>query len=170
MCVLVFGRKKKSDKQNPYEHLRSNLLNAEPSQLGFDPGEYVSKPYALLMETGYDIAVASLICLADGSASLYFSNGGGIIGGGQHESVATVAKRAVDAAAEYFEDMDATTDFPLPAVGHVRFQLLSAVGGRSTDALEQDLGNQVHRLSPLFYAGQHVITAIRTLDPPPSQR
>jgi hypothetical protein len=37
---------------------------------------------ALLMETGYPEAVATLVAVADGTSSLYFSNGGGFIGVG----------------------------------------------------------------------------------------
>jgi hypothetical protein len=48
---------------------------------------------ALLMETGYDKAIVSLVAIADETVSLYVSNGGGIIGAGQHESVREAARR-----------------------------------------------------------------------------
>src|ERR687898_1781909 len=48
---------------------------------------------ALLMETGYPEAVATLVGLADGTTSMYFSNGGGMIGAGQHEDVAAATHR-----------------------------------------------------------------------------
>ena len=35
---------------------------------------------ALLMETGYPEAIATLVGLGDGTTSMYFSNGGGTIG------------------------------------------------------------------------------------------
>lgn len=37
------------------------------------------------METGYEEAVFSLRCITEGSISIYFSNGGGMIGIGEHE-------------------------------------------------------------------------------------
>src|SRR5258708_14763878 len=45
----------------------------------------------LLMETAYPKAVATLACFADGTTSLYFSTGGGMLGAGQHESVRAAA-------------------------------------------------------------------------------
>ena len=46
-----------------------------------------SRYHGGLMETGYPRAVATLVVVADGSTSLYLSNGGGTIGAGQHARV-----------------------------------------------------------------------------------
>ena len=43
--------------------------------------------WGAVMETGYPNGVASLVCLRDGTTSLYTSTGGGIIGGGAHDPV-----------------------------------------------------------------------------------
>ena len=39
------------------------------------------------METGYDAVTVTLFALSDGTTSLYFSNGGGVIGGQGYEAV-----------------------------------------------------------------------------------
>src|SRR5687767_2983855 len=59
-----------------------------------DPAKVSDGPVlALLLETGYPEAVATLVGLADGTTSMYFSNGGGVIGAGQHEDVAAATRR-----------------------------------------------------------------------------
>jgi hypothetical protein len=115
--MRIFGRKRGTDRQQAdvYEGLRQQALHLTPDQFG---ASFARAPIlALLMETGYPEAVATLVGVADGTTSLYFSNGGGFIGAGTHAAGAVAA--------------------------------------------EEDLGEGRHRLSPLFYAAQDVITQIR---------
>jgi hypothetical protein len=115
------------------------------------------------METGYERAVVTLFCVADGTTSLYFSTGGGAIGCGQHASVAALAKAFVIVANTFLDQTKAVAEFPLPSVGRVRFYLRAFEGTRTWEALEDDLGNMRDPLSPLFHAGHRVISAIREL-------
>ena len=58
--------------------LRNQVISLDPSKIGLKPDE--SNPiFGILMETGYKDAVVSLSAIGDGTVSLYFSNGGGII-------------------------------------------------------------------------------------------
>jgi hypothetical protein len=59
-----------------YVGLRQQVLRLTPDQLG-NRVPTDAPILALLMETAYPEAVATLVAVADGSASLYFSNGGG---------------------------------------------------------------------------------------------
>jgi hypothetical protein len=52
----------------------------------------------------------------------------------------------------------------LPRPGHTRFYVLTSNGVVTADAPERDFGENRHVLSPLFYAGQEVITEIRSAD------
>ena len=60
--------------------------------------------------------------------------------------------------------LEPAVDTPLPRPGHIRFYVLTSEGVVTADALEQDLGENRHVLSPLFYAAQELITEIRTSD------
>lgn len=120
-----------------------------------------SAPVAVLMETGYAEAVATLVAVSDGTVSLYFSNGGGIIGAGEHEVVREVANSLLADAASYTARASLTAEFPLPSRGRVRFYLVTPSGVYTTDALEDDLGEQRHTFSPLFFRGHELIAAIR---------
>ncbi len=117
------------------------------------------------METGYPEAIATLVAMADGTTSLYTSNGGGAIGSGEHEAVRTVALAFVNAACEFTSAMQWTDSFPLPPIGYVRFNLITARGNWTAEAPEQDLGYMRHPLSPLFHKGHEVLSAIRVLPP-----
>ena len=141
--------------------LRLMALEAPPSKLVAKPvGE---EPWAVIMETGYGNAVASIVCLVDGSASLYLSSGGGVIGGGDHEAVGAVAKRLVGTAGRFVKMLAPTSTFPLPADGHTRFYVRVREKVLTAEATEKELGEGNHGLSPLFFAGQEVVTQLRLL-------
>jgi hypothetical protein len=75
---MGFLRRKRADATPPpevYEDLRNQALNLRKEQLG---DAFAEVPIlAVLMETGYPEAVATLVGVVDGTSSLYFSNGGG---------------------------------------------------------------------------------------------
>ncbi len=113
------------------------------------------------METGYPEATVSLIALLDGSASLYFENGGGIIGGGDHESVGRAATAMATEADGLIQYCSKSDTFPLPDKGGTTFYILTTDGIYTFSAREQDLGEDRQSLSPLFHAGHEVIGQLR---------
>ncbi len=115
------------------------------------------------METGYDGATVSLLALADGTTSLYFSNGGGVIGGQAHEAVRSATAAFLSKANHSLKQLKVCSSFPVPEPSHTVFYVLTDSGILSDNALEDDLGNDRHPLSPLFQAGHEVITQLRLL-------
>jgi hypothetical protein len=75
-----------------YQGLRAQILGLDPATAGLRQGSVDRVIWGALMETGYRRGTATLVALADGTTSLYLSGGGGIIGGGSHEAVATATK------------------------------------------------------------------------------
>ena len=161
--MRFFGRKRDTEQQPPaevYVGLRQQLLNLTPDQLG--EGPFANAPIlALLMGTGYPKAVATLVAVVDGSSSLYFSNGGGFIGAGTHAAVAEASRRWLETGREFLPNLSTIADPPLPAESMTQFVAVTRDGLRSAAGVEEELGNGRHELSPLFYAGQDVITQIR---------
>lgn len=143
--------------------MRRMVLATEPGDLGLAAADDPERVYGVLMEIGYEAAVVTIVSLIDGTTSMYFSSGGGTVGAGEQESVADATRAFVAMAQVLVGQTESTTDFPLPEVAHVRFQLLTIGGGRSAVAPQAELGGHRHRLSPLFFAGQDVITEIRML-------
>ena len=161
--VRLFGRKGDPEERpvaEVYADLRRQVLALTPEQLG-DAVPADASVLAMLMETGYPEAVATLIAVADGTTSLYFSNGGGVIGAGTHDAVADASQRWLHASAGALSELSAMTDPTLPAVGDTQFVAVTRDGVRGLVAPEDDLGEGRHRLSPLFHAGHDVITQIR---------
>jgi hypothetical protein len=142
-----------------YESLRNQALHLTPDQLG---DAFAEAPIlALLMETGYPEAVATLVGVADGTSSLYFSNGGGVIGAGTHAAVAAANSRWLETGVTLLPRLSVITDPPLPGKGITQFVAVTPQGLRGAVALEDELGEGRHELSPFFYAAQDVITQIR---------
>jgi hypothetical protein len=160
---MRFRRSPNAERQPPadvYTGLRQQVLSLTEDQLGDD--ELAGAPIlALLMETGYPEAVATLVAVVDGTSSLYFSNGGGLLGAGEHDAVAQASRRWLETGREFLDELAEVRDVPLPAEGMTQFVAVTPDGLRSAVAPEEELGEGRHGLSPLFYAGQDVITQIR---------
>jgi hypothetical protein len=157
-------RRKRDREQQPpgavYSGLRQQVLGLTADQLA-DAVPAGAPILALLMETGYLEAVATLVAVADGTTSLYFSNGGGVIGAGEHAAVAEAGRRLLETRGEFLDRLSPITDPPVPAETQTQFVAVTPGGLRWELALEDDLGEGEHPLSPLFHAGQDVITQIR---------
>jgi acyl carrier protein len=141
-----------------YTSMRGMVLNLDAGQIG----ELKDKPvWAVLMETGYPEAAATLVAVADGAASLYFSNGGGIIGAGEHDNVRPVSLGFVKMAEGYLAGMKKVEGFPMVTPGNTTFYVVTPQGVFTYTAKEEDLGEKRDRLSKLFYQGHELITRMR---------
>ena len=162
---MWFRRKPKSDPAEVVRGLRQQAFSVEASQLGLVPTAARAHVWGVLMETAYPEAVATLVALADGTTSMYFSNGGGIIGAGEHASVRAASNALLSMAEDHLRAFTAVTTTPVPEVGHVRFYLRTFGGTVGAAADEDDLGEGRHPLSPLFHAAHAVIAATREATP-----
>lgn len=147
-----------------FASLRSKILELKAEDVGLKDVDKTTV-VAVLMETGHAKAVVTLVAVTDGTTSLYFSNGGGIIGAGEHDAVKKVSKALVQNAAEFLSKASASKSFPLPKKGRVRFYLVTGGGVFTVEASEDDLGNKRHPFSPLFHKGHELIAAIRQNTP-----
>ena len=147
------------------KELRDRLLNSAPADFGITPDGSV---WGILMEMAYPQGTATLIALANGSASIYFSSGGGVIGGTPHENINAATKHFVRLARDFVPEMPSTTKFPLPSVGCSMFYVLTTAGVVSFEAAEKELSEGNHRFSPLFFAGHEVITGLRLISERPT--
>ena len=160
----LFGCSKKDkpyDTADVYEGLRNHLFSVDPTTIGIERNTSHFVVWGVLMETGYPEAIVTLKALGDGSVSLYFSNGGGIIGLGEHEQPKLIAKQLIDLSQNFVDKLSETQNYPLPKKGYTRFYLLTFSGVFTTEIQEDILGNGKHELSPLFFKADDLITAIR---------
>lgn len=143
-----------------YMRLRKRALDKVPAN--FVLGGSEDEPYGALMEMGIADSAVTLACFADGDAGLYYQSGGGMVGGGSHESVRKAAKDFLALAGKAVPRMIKTANHPLPAPGRVRFYVLTPKGILTTETDREALGEESrNELSALFYSGQEVVAQMR---------
>jgi hypothetical protein len=147
-----------------YYDMRSQALHGSRTAFGLTATSKPTEPWGILMEIGLAQGSATIVALSDGSASIYLSSGGGSTGGIGHETIRKAAQAMVALAGKFQSQMSATANFPIPMSGQTIFYLLTDAGVFTASAAEADLGEQRHLLSPLFYAGQEVITQYRLVE------
>ncbi|OGN98894.1 MAG: hypothetical protein A2Z71_07750 [Chloroflexi bacterium RBG_13_50_21] len=146
-----------------YLLLRSRILSLNPDEMGLAPTNETPHVWGIVTETGYDVGSATLISLADGTTSLYFSTGGGMLGSSEYIPLAEAAKALVAQAEILFEQMTSTIELPLPEVGTVRFTILTYTGNFSTEAPLKILSTGQHSMSSLFTLAQATLEQLRLL-------
>jgi hypothetical protein len=152
-------RRRDESREDPaaiFEELRDQVLLAPLPQ---------PDTWAALMEIGTGGGVASVVVVSDGTTSLYTSSGGGLIGAGDHVSVAAVNRALLDTIERHRAAIPATESFPLPLDDEIRFSVRWPDGTRgSAVALEKELASGDHVLSAAFAAGHDVISAMREIE------
>lgn len=156
-----FGKKR--NVADNFLKLRNMALSLDPGQLGLKPD--ASHPvFGVLMETAYDDTVVTLVAMGEGSVSLYLSNGGAIIGLGEHDGPRRACFSLLSLAQGFISQLRPTKEYPFPADGYTSFYFLTIQGVLTATAKQSDLENKRIPLSPLFYKAQEVITEARLVD------
>jgi hypothetical protein len=161
---MTFIMARKDTPNEIVNKLRSMALNIDLSDIGLTRTSYPYPVFGLLMETGFPGGSFSLSSFANGSTNLFFSPGGGIIGGKKHKDILVAARDLLDCAQQFFQKARQVHTYPRPQAGEVIFYFISFCGIYSYTASENDLGDNNDALSELFFAAHHVITKLRKLD------
>lgn len=164
--AVLFLRQRRNRKANPdvYYGLRDQVLHMKRDKIGLPAPRHDTDAWAVVMDWGVTRGTATVVAIADGTASIYLSSGGGSLGGGQsHESLRQAALRAVSAAAQVQPEMRAVTNYPLPHEGEVVFYVVTDAGVFSAGAPEKELSAHRHRMSKLGDAMQEIITQYRVI-------
>jgi hypothetical protein len=146
-----------------YLQLRESIFRLDPANAGLAPTDAAPRVWAVMMETGYPVGFATLVSLADGTTSLYYSTGGGMLGSADYAPVADASKALVAQAENHLEELSADNIFPLPEVGQVRFIFLTYTGIYTSEAPEDLLASGDHPLSRLYALGRETLTQLRLL-------
>src|SRR5438552_772188 len=114
--------------------LRRRALNLEPTAVGLHPSPALPRVFGGVMDMAYPRGVATLVGLADGTTSLYTSAGGGIIGGGEHESVARETRAFLTGLEAHLDEMSEDLGTEVPRPGRVAIYALTYSGRRKIEA------------------------------------
>lgn len=145
-----------------YTMLRRHLLTRFSPDESANPGtaNYV---WGIVMETGDENALSSVIILRDGTVKTYFSKENHLADCTQNNEIRTLGKSLIAKAFEYVGYMKSTQTYPLPDTGHTRFFLLTATGIFTTDYKESQLAENRASLSPLFFLAHSIFEKSRQL-------
>jgi hypothetical protein len=144
--------------------LRARLISSLPTAYGLKPTIDLPHVWAALMEIGVPKGAASIVAVADGSASMYTSIGGGLIGVGEHPSGRQAAMHFLKTVESLIDLMPVTSDLPLPQPGEYALVALTHEGTRRRVAApEKSFQDETHPMFAVFDAGQDLMTAMRLL-------
>ncbi|HEX4518150.1 MAG TPA: hypothetical protein VH063_01080 [Gaiellaceae bacterium] len=147
-----------------YTGLRDQALSFGSVEIKASPVVPGGQALGVMMDMGYDTAVVSILGLADGTTSMYISNGGGMIGMGENPNAAAASKRWVEVAEAALPALTEGGDDRLPEEGTIGFNVLTTGPRFAGEAAESELQGGSHPLSALYAAGQEVLTQIRIVD------
>lgn len=119
--------------------------------------------FAGFMEMGIEGGVATLVVIADGTTSMYWSTGGGIIGAGFHEQVKGPSRAFLAILDRHISEMTPDSpDHPLPTDGMTHLRAGTFDGGcLVAAALDSDFAEKRHPLWEAFDAAHAVMGAMR---------
>lgn len=145
--------------------LRESALKVSPADLELTLPEEPVTAYGVIVDLGLEEGESTLVAFSTGDASLYFHFGGGMIGGGSDTNVTNAAMAMVEAAQPFAAKLPPATRTDVPLKGQVRVTLLTNKGLRSEVGEARDMVDNSHRLAPVFYAANAVVTALRRSGP-----
>ncbi len=160
------GRTGQAQSSNVNSGLRSLVLNGARENFGLGPGKNSTQPFAVVTDAGMANGSTTIIAIADGSASVYQSDGARFIGGGQtHDSIRKAALEAVAAADDVQALMHRATEYPLPPAGQVNFYAVTDEGVFTAKASVEDVRSHRTPLAKLGDATQAIVTEYERVQP-----
>jgi hypothetical protein len=122
----------------------------------------LSNPFAVLMDLPTTQHTATVVAYADGTASIYISNGGGYLGGSEsYKAIQDAGLKMILIARKFQPTMQLTKQFPLPEGGVIFFYVVTIDGVYTARAPQEELNQRTHPLTELYAAGQEIITQYR---------
>ena len=162
MSVFDKFKNKKTEKINPYHGLREQALSIKPADIGvtLDSNEQV---YAAVVDMPFpDGRIATLACIYDGTVSLYYSTGGGLLGMGQkYEEVRSAGYSFLINAGQTLKYLKKTDSFGLPLDSNAFVYLLAGDGVYKTEFNMSNVGTEEKHNQFLNYFIQNTLNKVR---------
>lgn len=148
-----------------FVQLRTLWLSTDPNKLGLRPASALPHVWGAALEFRVGETAVFLAAVAEGSVSMYFSTGGGIIGGGQHAAVRAAGQRFLEAVEASLPRFEPRESFEPVRPERAGFIVQTYQGMRGAEAPEAELRSGSHPLSACYGAAQDVITQLRLASP-----
>ena len=149
-----------------YVALRRGVLAASPAALGIVPSERLPRVWAVLADLEVGAEAATVACVADGTASLYTSSAGGILGAGAEPRVASAAGQLLEVAERVLDALPVADRIALPPAGSVAFLVLTWEGMRRLEVPEAEAQGKagMGAAQELYAAARDVVAELRLVD------
>lgn len=149
---------------SPMAGLRLMALNAQLEAIRKEIPPTEHGVWGSVTDISREHGSATVVFLADGTASLYFSTGGGILGGESHESVRRAGANLLQCLERSFASFRTGAPGSLPTAGNVRFYVKARDGLFVSDEVSVDeLASGHHALSACFVDVNKVVLALREI-------
>src|SRR6202011_3266485 len=117
-------------KRNVYAGLRRQILDLAAATMHLAPSVEHPHVYGGLMEMGVGGDVVTLVIVADGTTSFYWSTGGGIIGAGFDQTVKGPSKGFLGALERHVDELSPDPTGQTPSSGMIHLRALTFDRGR----------------------------------------
>jgi len=148
-------------KENAFDGLRDMAFSATPEKLKLSLPNDRTIVYGIIMDWEMSGGTATIVSYQTGDASIYLSSGGGVIGGGQHESVNSAAKRFVNLGQSFLDKATKTEKTTLPETDGIKFYLLTNKGVFVGQEQMKNFENRSSTRLPLFEEANLLLTELR---------
>jgi hypothetical protein len=153
-----------SSRKSAYSELRQLALNTTAETLEITLEQDRIQAFGVVIDIGTEEGFGTFVAFRTGDTSMYTSGGGGIIGGIGHERVRNAAVALVQKAETRINDMEPTTETPLPAVGFVHLYVLTNKGKYYADDTELNFFTTAGKFADLSAAANEMISELREID------
>lgn len=140
--------------------LRSRAFNMEPMREQCSPTE----PFGFINEFWQGSAVVTLAAFETGDVSLYFSTGGGILGGVGKPELAELARKVIGELGEIVPDLERTDETRIPEAGEFCFYVLTPSGRFAARAKATEMVARDGAVVKLVRLGGALITKVREVN------
>ena len=144
-----------------YHELRTMALSIKASQIGVEPGNE-HPVYGAVIDMVFGEATATMISMLDGTVSLYYSSGGGIIGVGErYGEVREHSFILLANAVQLLEYFSVTEDYSLPEEENSCFAFFLTEDGVYKADFHMDRDDEGEEYNFLNHLIQNLLTSIR---------
>jgi hypothetical protein len=135
--------------------LRNQMLRNSRAKFSLPAAPGADETWGIVMDWGATKGTGTVPALADGTASVYLSSGGGFIGGIGQEPIRKAGQNAVAVAQELKTLTTATAACPLPERGQVTFYALTDSGVCCVHGKGASRGHEQASRSVFQVGGRH---------------
>ena len=165
-AVFFVSRAGASSPREMSAELRLLALKATPGSLGLDPSSFARTAWGTVVDMSRAQGGTMIIaCMAGGNTSIYFSEGGGVLGAGSNAAVAASAAKLIDDASSRLIDAPSSQTTDLPPPGSVAFIGLFSSGRRRVTEAESVLASGKSPFSQTYRLAQQVFAAVQKTQP-----